>query len=206
MSEPISAGVWIGAVTGGLAGAIVTLCTQRVLEALRIWRLSLSLLLRPEPVPDGCRIRVSNLGLQTMEDAIAYISLTFDPHADVLDGPAFIVPHHRVELRDDRLCWALAAPDPHPFGISIFPGEEQALELVSVHPDRIEIPSEPGWGSPPAGKCSRVFLSRKPYEGRIDLVAKNTLRRSFSLVIDPTKAANPVTLTPRPFIGFFTLL
>lgn len=206
ISQGIPIGVWIAAVTGGLAGAIVTLCMQRILEVLRIWRLSQSLLLSPEPIPNACRIRVRNLGLQTVEDAIAYISLMYDPQTDILDGPAFIGSHHRVLLCEDRLCWAVAAPNPNPFRISIFPGEKQALDLVMVHPDRIEIPSEQGWATLTPGAKSRVFLKKKRYEGSVNLVAKNVLRRSFGLVIDPNNGTNLVTLTPQPFIGFFVLL
>jgi hypothetical protein len=205
MGDASSGGVWIGAISGGLAGAVVTLCTQRVLEAARIWRLSRALSVTPETIPDACRVRVSNLGVQTIEDAIAYISLTYDPHADILDGPAFIGPSHRVELRDDRLCWAIAAPDPNPFRINIYPGEHQALDIVRMGHDRIEIPSEQGWGDLNVGRKSRVFLARKRYEGTMYFVARNTLRRSFGLVIDPN-AANLVTLTPRPFVGFLTML
>jgi len=206
MYSPNWTGVWIGVFSGGLAGAVVTLCTQRILENLRIWRLSRSLLLHTEAVPAGCRIRVINRGFQTVEDAIAYISLSFDPQIDVLDGPAFIGPHNRKKLQDDRLCWGLAAPDPNPFRVSIFPGEKQVLDLVRIHNDRIEIPSEQGWGNTTSGKNSRVFLQRKRYEGSIYLVAKNTLRRSFRLEIDSNNTANPVMLSPLKFISFFAFL
>lgn len=69
-SKPVSTGMWIGAITGGLAGTVVSLCMQWVLEALRIWRLSKNILLYPEQLHDASRIRVLNLGLNIIEDAI----------------------------------------------------------------------------------------------------------------------------------------
>jgi len=197
----------LSAIIGGLAGFVSTLITQRIREALRIWRLSWNLLLRPETNDLTTRVRVSNRWVQTVEDAVGYISLDFDPKTDVLEGPAFIGPTHRIKLREDRLCWALTVPgDPNPFRTSIFPGEKQALDLVRVHTDRIEIPSEQGWADQNTDKKSRVFLTKKRYTGSLHIVAKNTLRRQFSLVIDPANAVNPVTLTEQNFIRFPTLL
>lgn len=206
MVKPISVAV-LSAIIGGLAGSVVTVITQRIQEALRIWRLSRNLLLRPETNDLTTRVRVDNRWVQTVEDAIGYISLDFDPETDVLEGLAFIGPTHRIKLWEDRLCWALAASnDPNPFRTSIFPCEKQALDLVRVHSNRIEIPSEQGWADQNTGKKSRVFLTKKRYTGSLQIVAKNTLRRQFSLVIDPTNAANPVTLTEQDFIRFSTLL
>jgi hypothetical protein len=206
MCNTNSSGVWISLVSGGLAGAIVTLCTQRILEALRIWRLSKSILLETEVVANGCRIRVINRGVHTVEDAIAYISLSFDPQEDVLEGQAFIGPNNRIPLRNDRLCWSAAAPESNPFRISIYPGEKQALDLVRINGNQIEIPSEQGWGDMGTGKRSRVFLKQKRYEGTIYLVAKNVLRRSFSLVIDSHNKNNPVMLSSLNFVSFFDVL
>ena len=194
------------ALTGGMAGAVITLFTRWVSGTLRIWKLSRSLVAYPQRQQDNFGIRVCNRSVHTIEDATAYISLGFDPQTDVLDGYAFIGTHYRIGLCEDRLCWSIAAPDPNPFRIDIFPGEKQALDFVRFHADRIEIPSEQGWADEAKGKRSRVFLKKKHYEGELHLVARNTLRRSFDLVIDPTTGQGTVTLKPVKFINVFVFL
>ena len=195
-------------VSGGLAGAVLTLVTQRVSDSLRVWGLSKSISATPEAATDAFRLRVSNHGKRSIEQAIAYISLKFDKQADIVDGEesAFINVNVREELNEDRLCWSIASPDPHPVAIDIYPGEKQALDIVRFHSDRIEIPSEQGWSDPERHLRSRVLLSNGWYEGSIHIVAKNTLRRSFDLVIDASPGRRKVTLSPRKFIRFFSYL
>ena len=127
---------------------------------------------------------------------------------DIVDGEesAFLNAVVREKLNEDRLCWSIAAPDPNPVKIDIYPGEKQALDIVRFHPDKIEIPSEQGWSDPRRGLRSRVFLRKGRYEGGIHIVAKNTLRRSFDLLIDVTDKKREVTLTPQKFVGLFRVL
>jgi hypothetical protein len=195
-------------VSGGLAGAVATLITQKVSEPLRVWGLSKNITATPQAATDAYRLRVCNPGKRTIEQAIAYISLKFDKRVDIVDGEesAFINVSVREELNEDRLCWSIAAPDPHPVTIDIYPGEKQALDLVRFHSDRIEIPSEQGWSDPKRNLRSRVLLRNGRYEGRIHIVAKNTLRRSFDLVIDASSGRREVTLSRRKFIRFFSYL
>ena len=195
-------------VSGGLAGAALTLITQKVSEPWRVWRLSRSIAAIPEAIPHGYRVRVCNHGKRAIERAIAYISVKSDKDADVIDGEesAFIGAHERVELNEDRLCWSIASPDPHPVTIDIYQGEKQALDFVLFHSDRIEIPSEQGWADPELGTRSRVFLRNKRYEGSLHIIAKNTLRRSFDLVIDASGGKQDATLSPRRLVSFLGFL
>ncbi len=190
--------------SGGLAGAVATLITQKVSEPWRVWSLSKSITADPELTPNACRVRVCNRGKRSIKQAIAYISIKYDKQLDLVDGEqsAFIGIHERVELNEDRLCWSIASPVQNPVTIDIYQGEKQALDLVLFHSDRIEIPSEQGWHNPERRTRSRVYLHRKRYEGSIHIVAENTLRRSWNLVIDASSGRREVTLSPRKFAGF----
>ena len=77
---------------------------------------------------------------------------------------------------------------------------------MKLHNDQIEIASEQGWGDAEKGRQSRVFLQRQRYEGRVSIVGKNILRRSFDLVIDPADPNRLVTVSPRGFIRFDQVL
>lgn len=168
----------MSALLGGLldvsAGVGLTLATQKVSAALRIWHLSKSITAIPEAIPGAYRIRVCNSGKYSIEQAIGYISLKIDPERDLVDGEdsAFIGVHHKKELDDDRLCWSIATADPHPYAIDIYRGEEQALDLVCFHDDKIEIPSEQGWYDPKRKTRSRVFLRKNRYEGDFVLLQR----------------------------------
>ena len=195
----------VPALTGGLAGALVTLFMQKAFEVLRIWHLSKKLKLEKDTRLLG-HFRVCNYGMQTVEDAIVYISLTFDPKTDIIDNmeeQAFIAKHNRVGLCEDRLSWAVAAPVPNPLSVNIYPGEKQLLPIIRIHPNQFEIPSEQGMATQTKGKKSRVFLKIKRYKGSLYIVARNTLRRDFDLVV---ALDGDVTLTERPLINFLKLL
>ena len=153
--------------------------------------------------PGGYRVRIWNHGKCSIERAIAYISINFDENVDVIDGEelAFIGVHHRIKLNEDRLCWSIASTDPHPYVIDIYQGERQALDLVRFDPDKIVIPSEQGWDDKKLGRRARVFLRKRRYEGCIHIVAKNTLRRTFDLVIDASSGKREVALSQRELKG-----
>jgi hypothetical protein len=196
-------------VSGGLAGAALTLITQKVSEPWRVWHLSKSITATTEKTPSGYRVRISNHGKRAIERAIAYISVKYDKDADIVDGmdSAFINTDENIELNEDRLCWSIASPpDLRPVTINIYQGEKQALDLVRFDSDKIVIPSEQGWGDQKLKTRSRVNLCNKRYEGSIHIVAKNTLRRSFDLVIDASEGKQDVTLSPRKFISFLGFL
>lgn len=175
----------ISMASGGLCGAIFTFVVQRLLEANKLWSLSKNIRILTERLPKGSRVRVCNYGVETIHDAIAYISINYNPKTDILEGNAFIDKNnHPVNLIEDRLCWALANKEKSSFMVSIFPGEKQALDIVKIYDDKIEIPSEQGWGRDNNTK-SRVFLVRKSYNGELHIVGKNILRRNYKLTINP---------------------
>jgi hypothetical protein len=190
--------------SGGLAGAFLTLVTQKVSGALRVWYLSKSITAKGEEIPGGCRVRIWNHGKSSIERAIGYISINFDENVDLVDGEelAFIGVHHRKKLEEDRLCWSIASSDPHPYVIDIYQGEAQALDLVRFDDDKIVIPSEQGWDDKQLHRRARVFLHKRRYEGSIHIVAKNTLRRTFDLVIDASSGKQEVTVSERKLKGF----
>jgi len=195
---------WASCLGGGLAGAVVTLIVQKLREDWRIWNLSNKLECKPDPISGSCRVRVHNNGIFSIEDAIGYITLDFDSSKDVVDGMAFIKKGSGDRLCEDRLCWAEARSN-NPFQASIFPGENQTLDVVRFHETNIEIPSEQGWSHATKGTQARVFLSNNPankvYKGRLTIVAKNLLRRNFTIEIDPIN--KEVKLDKEQFIGFF---
>jgi hypothetical protein len=194
--------------SGGLAGAVATLITQKVSEPWRVWNLSKSIKTTPEAVTGAYRVRVCNHGKRSIEQAIAYISLKFDKQSDIIDGEeaAFLNTIVREELNEDRLCWSIASSDPHPYVIDIYQGEGQALDLVRFDNDKIVIPSEQGWDDKIKDHRARVFLCKKRYEGSLHIVAKNTLRRTFDLVIDASQGRQEVTISERKLKHFFRFL
>ena len=144
-------------ISGGLAGALTSFCLQRLLEAKRIVQLSRSIKIERVIRNNSCSIKVINTGVETIRDAIGYLTLEYDVTTDILDiRPAFIDCQHRMALKDDRLCWAVTAPDINPHIASIYPGEKQLLDILKLDSNSIEIPSEQGW-SDNNKKKSRVF-------------------------------------------------
>ena len=200
--------IFLMVLSGGLMGAVLTLVTQKMSVTLRVWYLSKSITATPEEIPGGYRVRIWNRGKCSIERAIAYISINFDENTDVIDGEelAFIHVRHRIKLNEDRLCWSIASTDPHPYVIDIYQGERQALDLVRFDPDKIVIPSEQGWDDKELHGRARVFLHKRRYEGCIHIVSKNTLRRTFNLVIDASSEKPKVILSPRELKGFFRFL
>ena len=202
--EQIWASFWFSMICplvgGGLAGAIVSLFFSRLLDAVRLWRLSTNLTLAVEPFPGGYRIRVFNACTHNIEDAIGLLSLTYDKHNDILNPSphlCFIGPHHRQELKDDSLNWAMAPLQGHSHMINIYPGMKGPLNVVHITASFIEIASEQGFGSAGGGIHSRVFLTPKAYSGTLYIVAKNMLCRRFDIVIDPAQPPNEqVKITP----------
>lgn len=186
----------VTAATGGLAGALLTLATQWISARLQIWRLSRRLDANTEKLPGCYRVRVCNGGIRTVEATVAYIHLDHDLD-DLMDGSAFIGPHNRFHMGEDRLCWSVAGSDPNPYRMDIYPGEMQALDLLQFHDDRIEIASEQGRAGLGANekRQSRMYLRNKRYAGRLHVVARNSLRRSFDLVIDNSNGKQDVNIS-----------
>ena len=183
---------------GVLLGTTVTLVTQKISESWRIWFCSYRIRATPDKADNVYRVRVCNRGKQSIEQAVAYISVNFDNKRDIVDGEesAFIHTGVDTQLVEDRLCWSTAS---HPVRIDIYPGEKQALDLVMFEKDKIQIPSEQGWFDPENNHRARVFLRNDRYEGSLHIVSKNTLRRSFKLVIDASSNMPAIKLTPQRF-------
>jgi hypothetical protein len=168
-------------VSGGLAGAVATLITQRVSEPWRVWRLSKSIAARPKATPNACRVRVWNCGKRSIEQAVAYISLTFDKNLDLVDGEssAFIGVHERTELNEDRLCWSIAAPAPNPVNIDIYHGERQASSSEALQVFRQKVRAVGADFISPALQRG-VGFAVVEWESRRDGVSWHTRTRAIS--------------------------
>lgn len=200
--------VFLTLLSGGLAGAALTIVTQRISEAFRIWRLSNSIDVSSQRTPRGFRLRVRNRGLRSIEQAIAYLLIRYDKDSDLVDGEelAFIGTHERVDPAEDRLCWSIACPNGRSVSIDIYPGEQQALDFIRFDPDKIVFPSEQGWEDRTNKMRARYFLARKQYKGTVAVVSKNTLRRTIDIEIDATNGRQELHLEMRKLPGPHTLM
>jgi hypothetical protein len=200
--------------TGGLAGAVVSLIVNSLIGVWRRWRLRQKMLFQP-----GSRVghrgtaRVYNGHVFPLNSVYAYITIEHDLE-DVLDPPdpvfaAFISKGHLGKVEEDRLCWSSTAPFSNPPVIDIYAHEKQALDIVNIEDGKwIEIPSEKGWTTSQDKevlkqkraernddlKTSRVFLKPKKYRAKIKIVSKDTKAKEFSIEIDPADPKTPVKL------------
>jgi len=196
--------VFTSALTGVLSGAIGTFLIAPARERYRLWALSSAMRLESF-TPEGGqhhRILIHNEGLETIVDAIAYLTLNND-QKDILKGrQAFEGMEHRSGVRNGRLSWAVAG---NTHKIDIFPGEKQLLNFAQLIQGQngleLLISSELGFGDA-VDKPARVSLKPKRYSGILTIVSKNILSRDFDVEIVVVGAAfgKPAEPQARPFI------
>ena len=193
----------VGALTGALAGAVVSFTLNVAYPWFRVSWISWRLSFEPQNrVGHRVTARVRNRTSYVMRDAVAYVTIN-NELADVAEpiGDAFTDPRTRKQVVEDRLCWSIAG---NPFHLDIYPDEAQSLDIAGFEDGtagRIEIPSEEGWSSSRAAGQpirSRVFLrGGKKYLGKISVVSADSRARVFYIEIDPNDPDRPLKLKPR---------
>lgn len=193
------------AFTGALSGAIGAFVIGPARERYKLWALSSAISLENFDADGGQhhRILVHNSGLETVVDAIAYLTLNNEP-ADIVDGRiSYEGSAHRSGVRNGRLSWAIAG---NTHKIDIFPGEKQVLnfaQLINAQTaPQLLISSEVGFGDD-KDKPARVSLIPKNYTGVLTIVGKNILSREFDveIIVENGVFGRTPAPSPRAFIS-----
>lgn len=205
MAEGISLlSLGASAITGVVTGAIGMWVVGPARERNRLWALSNGVQLRNFS-PEGTnhyRIQVHNTGIETIQDAVGYLTLNNDL-SDIVNGrPAYEGPGYQSNVVDARVCWAVGG---NPYKVDIFPGEKQLLNFAQCvagpSQQQVVIASELGFGDCPS-KPARVCLRQKRYNGTLTIVGKNILSRAFSveIAVANNTFADVHEPDPEPFI------
>src|SRR2546426_3776563 len=182
--------------TGGLAGALVSLVVNSGIGIWRRSRLRRKMVLDPVPrVGHRASARIYNGHVFPLNNVYAYITVEHKLE-DVLDPPepyaAFISKGHLCRVNEDRLCWSSTAPYSNPPVIDIYPGEKQSLDIVNIEDGEwIEIPSEKGW----ATSQDREILRRKRKDGNDDVKTSRVFLKPTSTL--PKSRSSARTLKQR---------
>jgi len=186
-------------VSGGLAGAIVTLTINQGIGCWRRWRLRAKMLIHEASEHNRVvTVRVRNGHIFPLSDCWAYISLrnveAADIMAPVLKRDAHIRPDVPFPLEKDRLCWSVLVGGGNPGQVTICPHESQSLQVFEVFPKEAN-PNALINGYPiiavfseTRGNPYRVFLrGNKVYEGVLQVVCKETFTDEFHIRISPAQ-------------------
>jgi hypothetical protein len=172
--------------SGGAAGALITVAINWGMGAWRRWRLREKMTIEePKQHRNAVTVRVRNGYVLALTDCWAYISLNYDPAKDIVQpaaGGAHITPDARFPLEHDRLCWSVMSPQGYTGHVDIRPHERQSLALFDIFPPQKCI----GIFSETRDNPYRVFLrGDKVYPGTLQIVCREAFMKKVGIKIGP---------------------